>query len=946
MELDKVQLLNKGSILQPNSIVRKEQDILSTTTTELCNQQVINKEDNYINTLVERRKGTQLYLKNNNNNHNHNDNPTSTPQSTNNYSTNSILAQIERQNALLEKDPKSISIASNALKCHFSTAQKLVSDCHSPPPSAPPFFNSHNDSNKDNNIHHHHLNNYQRNKNNNNDWDFWQSLLQDPVHMTQKTPHLLSMKLRSGIPSHVRGHIWQTICQSDSLHLETVYGQLCNEHSPHERIIQRDLTRTFPTIDMFQQENGDGQLAMRRILIAYSLYDGDVGYCQGLAFLVGPLLMNMPETSAFCVFVRLMETYEMRTMFTLNMEGLQLRLYQFSCLLKEFLPKLSAHFEHHSIHAAMYASQWFLTLFAYAFPMDLVTRIYDIIFLEGAAETIMRVAIAMLQRSEHIILQEQEFEHLLDCVTTRKLCAPYNENWSLVIQETMSLSNVITKEKLNSLTDQYNQQGQQEKKKTEQVLASRLGNFWRRNRSTRRNNSNSNNNNNNNNNKKGANHPDRSSIAGPIHSIKKKKSNDHNVEKEKEEKGFTTNELKTKKSRYSLPIDPSQLPTNFDIPPIPMTSSHQSTTTEITTTHKEFDSEAVIHELLQALEELRKEHSKTIDELFEIKMDKQDIESERDALKLTIVELERRYYTQQRSIYNNNNNDDDDQNNTVCSQHKITTTKKSPLLDQSPSPCSPLPQSDINHDCLPLTYISDMIHPNNNDENEDDDDQENASTSTLSLSTNRTAATTINDDDDDDDNGEDMKAENEFLRSELVKIKVDNFEKQQYCEKLEQEVDNLQSRLDMMNEGQLNLADKLVAMKSDMDELLQKMKQRELSWNDLKKENEDLTQKIIKLNQHQSSITNCTLEEQQQCHNTSELLLLDDGDNKDQPDNLTLSTIKEEQDKIHDHSFVNNNNNNNTNSSSNNNALGKSGSLYGRMWHALSPKSHSLKISQ
>ncbi|CAO3620108.1 unnamed protein product [Cunninghamella echinulata] len=383
-------------------------------------------------------------------------------------------------------------------------------------------------------------------------------------------------------------------------------------------------------------------------------------------------------------------------------------------------------------------------------------------------------------------------------------------------------------------------------------------------------------------------------------------------------------------------------------PPIPMTLNHQSTTTTITTTHKEFEPEAVIHELLQALEELRKEHSKTIDELFEIKMDKQDIESERDALKLTIVELERRYYTQQQSIYNTN---DDNQNNTACSQHKITTTKKAPLLDLSPSPCSPLPQSDLHHDRLPLTYMDDMIHSNNNnnnnnnnsDENEDDDDEENASTSTLSLSTNRTAATTINDDDDDHNNEEDMKTENEFLRSELVKTKVDNFEKQQYCEKLEQEVDNLQSRLDMMNEGQLNLADKLVAMKSDMDELLQKMKQRELSWNDLKKENEDLAQKILKLSQHQSSTTNYILEEQQQCHNKSELLLLDDdaNDNESQPDNLILSTTKKEQDKIHDHSFVNNNNNNN-----NNNTLGKSGSLYGRMWHVLSPKSHSLKISQ
>lgn len=87
--------------------------------------------------------------------------------------------------------------------------------------------------------------------------------------------------------------MWQAMSKSTSLELETVYQQLCTEKSPHERIIQRDLARTFPRIDMFKQENGQGQSQMKRILEAYSLYDPDVGYCQGLAFLVGPLLMNV-----------------------------------------------------------------------------------------------------------------------------------------------------------------------------------------------------------------------------------------------------------------------------------------------------------------------------------------------------------------------------------------------------------------------------------------------------------------------------------------------------------------------------------------------------------------------------------------------------------------------------------------------------------------------------
>ncbi|CAO3618537.1 unnamed protein product [Cunninghamella blakesleeana] len=894
------------------------------------------------NTLVERRKGTPLFLgssiKNNHNknnydilstpqNHHHhnNENQQIQQQQPTNY-TSSILAQIERQNALLEKDPKSISIASNELKCHFSTVKKLVSDIHSPPPTAPiPGY-------------YHHDHHYSNNNNNNNDddllvtndWDFWQSLLQNPSHMTKKTPHLLSMKLQQGIPPHLRGHIWQTICQSDSLHLETVYSQLYKEHSPHERIIQRDLTRTFPNIDMFQQENGDGQLAMRRILIAYSLYDGQVGYCQGLAFLVGPLLMNMPETQAFCVFVRLMETYEMRTMFTLSMEGLQLRLYQFSSLLKEFLPNLSAHFEEHSIHAAMYASQWFLTLFAYAFPMDLVTRIYDIIFLEGAAETIMRVAIAMLQRSEHLILQEQEFEHLLDCVTTRKLCTPYQENWSLVIQETMSLSKAITTSKLDELTDQYNQQGQQEKKKTEQVLASRLGNFWRRN-STR----------NKNNNttkqiKKTLHHPDRSSIAGhPIHSNHHHHSNNSNDmdDAEKEYKEL----LKKNKSRYSLPIDSSQVisstttnnnvssstsstTTTFDLPSTPMTIS----TTTTTTTTTEFDPEIVIKELLEALEELRKEHSKTIDELFELKMDKQDVESERDALKLTILELERKYhYTQQDdpSPIINQNNHKTTSLCISCSNHINDQTNQKSLSSSLP-PFSPLPQSSSTTTATTTTamiqqnhhtispYMDDMLSIKSQSDL-DNEEEEESSTSSLSLSTNKTIATTINSDEENE-----IK-EIEFLRTELVKTKVENFEKQQHCEKLELEVDNLQSRLDMMNEGQLNLADKLVAMKSDMDELLQKMKQRDLEWNDLKKENDELTKKL-KLNQTQLTNNNNNMKD-------------------DEPFIKKMSPSHNNHDDDDDsHSLK----------KTNNVTVGRSGSLYGRMWHAFTPKSNHLKATQ
>ncbi|KAI8582958.1 hypothetical protein K450DRAFT_225638 [Umbelopsis ramanniana AG] len=393
-------------------------------------------------------------------------------------STEFILAQIERQNALLDEDPKSICIQSNELKAHFSTLQSLITHSTNTPyqededvqasiPTSPlKTAFQYTPAADDGNI----------------DWEFWGALIDDFPTVALKLSHLVSAKLRAGVPHKLRGLVWQAMSQAASLNLEAVYPQLIQERSPYDRVIQRDLARTFPHVEMFKKEGGDGQKAMERVLKAYSLYDSYVGYCQGLAFLVGPLLMNMPEQKAFCVFVRLMETYDMRTMFTLNMEGLQLRLYQFTSLLAQILPKLSDHLDALSVHPPMYASQWFLTLFAYSFPISLVMRIYDIIFAEGAAETIMRIAIAMLKKSEDDILAMGEFEEVLDFLTS-KLHEPYQSNSTLVIADAMALSDVITRDKLDQLSDQYLADIEEEKKRSQEVMAVRL-NFWKRASST------------------------------------------------------------------------------------------------------------------------------------------------------------------------------------------------------------------------------------------------------------------------------------------------------------------------------------------------------------------------------------------------------------------------------------------------------------------------------
>mgnify|MGYP001173437114 CR=1 FL=1 len=111
-------------------------------------------------------------------------------------------------------------------------------------------------------------------------------------------------KIRSGIQPPLRGVVWQSMSGARDTLLEEQFDRLCGESSPYEGIIGKDLGRSFPGVEMFRDPEGDGQRMLGRVLKCFSLYDHKIGYCQGLGFLVGPLLMHMGDKQAFCVLVR------------------------------------------------------------------------------------------------------------------------------------------------------------------------------------------------------------------------------------------------------------------------------------------------------------------------------------------------------------------------------------------------------------------------------------------------------------------------------------------------------------------------------------------------------------------------------------------------------------------------------------------------------------------
>ncbi|GAA5897299.1 uncharacterized protein JCM6883_006648 [Sporobolomyces salmoneus] len=244
------------------------------------------------------------------------------------------------------------------------------------------------------------------------DWDFWGRVMSDYEEVARTQPRELSKAIQRGIPQSLRGMTWQLMAAAKDPTLEMVYQELLAQTSSHEKSISRDLSRTFPKHEYFMDEAGVGQENLFNVVKAYSLYDEEVGYTQGLQFIVGPLLLNMPDEETFCVLVRLMKSYDLRSHYTPNMPGLQLRLFQFDRLVEELLPGVFLHMLRQGVKSSMYASQWFLTLFGYRFPLELVSAVFDLVFAEGV-EAIFRFAIALIKRNEDVLLK-LEFEDLIE----------------------------------------------------------------------------------------------------------------------------------------------------------------------------------------------------------------------------------------------------------------------------------------------------------------------------------------------------------------------------------------------------------------------------------------------------------------------------------------------------------------------------------------------------
>lgn len=221
--------------------------------------------------------------------------------------------------------------------------------------------------------------------------------------------------------------------------------------------IMRDVGRTCPGHPFFDTKKGQpGEILLARVLCATLSSTPNIGYCQGMNFVVAMLLLaripkymleesylkydrennndavadddndgadeatkatvdslehsdvyqfDQCEADVFWMFQSILikneRGLEMEFIWKPSFPKMKLRVFQFDRLLELYLPAVHAHFESMSLSPEVVVSQWFMTLFSNTIPLPYTFYIWDYVFIANWPG-IFRITLAILY-----VLQEK-----------------------------------------------------------------------------------------------------------------------------------------------------------------------------------------------------------------------------------------------------------------------------------------------------------------------------------------------------------------------------------------------------------------------------------------------------------------------------------------------------------------------------------------------------------
>jgi hypothetical protein len=211
-----------------------------------------------------------------------------------------------------------------------------------------------------------------------------------------------------GVPPKYKEQVWkQMIGNRLRISADTYKACLdrvnqCRHQEQHRRMfaqIDQDCSQTFPEVQIFGNR-GPLHDDLVEVVSAYAVFRPNVGYKIGINTMAAVLLLNMSALHAFTCLANMLDGSLSMALMTRDDRTVTSYYTSFLKVFNTKLPSLYKHFQDLRLPPAAYLEPMMTAQFTQHMPLDIVSRIWDVLVFEGDG-FLLRVALGLIRTIEH-----------------------------------------------------------------------------------------------------------------------------------------------------------------------------------------------------------------------------------------------------------------------------------------------------------------------------------------------------------------------------------------------------------------------------------------------------------------------------------------------------------------------------------------------------------------
>lgn len=294
--------------------------------------------------------------------------------------------------------------------------------------------------------------------------NFWTTYLQGVIpdnmfshieNLFLKNPNNFALKIETfGTADNFRWESWYLLIVNASLISDLkgsssheIYKMIISKECKCEEDIKKDLFRTFPRHPFFieiepeaenrtnilkEMSENMGNIKLYRVLKAIANYYPNVGYCQGMNFLVGFFLAlsGGKECQVFELLIKLAEhpRFKIFGFYENGFPLLRLYCFIFYKILEKKCHKLAMHLKEIELPDSLWLTKWILTMLVYSFPFEINVKLWDFIIGNQSLFNLIKICCELIKIFEKTLLVK-------DCMEIADFFREIIENKNILLDE-------------------------------------------------------------------------------------------------------------------------------------------------------------------------------------------------------------------------------------------------------------------------------------------------------------------------------------------------------------------------------------------------------------------------------------------------------------------------------------------------------------------------------